>query len=229
MQIIKYANAKLAQVKKIRQRLYQVGAHEELLGVKKAFYHDEEVVKKYFFEYKRDGISATLDIGSGPNPRNPFGAKNCCGVDIRANPTRNVHFADLSNGKLPFEDMAFDYVTAYDVLEHIPRVSVQDGITRFPFVLLLNEVFRVLKVGGVFFNVQPCFPAKEAFQDPTHVNIMTEDTIDLYFCERAWARIYGFDGNFSMLKDGWYGPKYFSFIRKISELPILDFEFVQRY
>ena len=71
------------------------------------------------------------------------------------------------------------------MLEHIPRISHIEGKTEFPLIQLLNEVFRILKPGGIFFSSQPVFPAKSAFQDPTHVNIMSEDTLDLYFCERA--------------------------------------------
>jgi len=92
----------------------------------------------------------------------------------------------------------------------------------------MNEIFRVLKPGGVFFNIQPCFPSKEAFQDPTHVNIMTEDTLSLYFCEPAWARIYGYEGSFVMLEEGWVGGKYFAFMKKSLDWPIRDLSFVQK-
>ncbi len=137
-------------------------------------------------------------------------------------------FADLALGVLPFDSNSFDYVTAFDVLEHIQRISTVDGEARFPFVRLMNEIFRVLKPGGVFFNIQPCFPSKEAFQDPTHVNIMTEDTLSLYFCEPAWARIYGYEGSFVMLEEGWVGGKYFAFMKKSLDWPIRDLSFVQK-
>jgi hypothetical protein len=86
----------------------------------------------------------------------------------------------------------------------------------------MNEIFRVLKPEGIFFHATPCYPFNAAFQDPTHVNVMTEDTIYLYFCEPAWARMYGYTGSFMMLDEGWlaggdigdYG-KYFSFIKKV--------------
>jgi len=122
----------------------------------------------------------------------------------------------------------FDYVTAYDVLEHIQRVLITNGETKYPFISLVNEIFRVLKPGGFFFSMQPCYPAKQAFQDPTHVNIMTEDTFYLYFCEPAWARIYGYEGSFTLIKDGWLGDKYFAFMKKSAEQPIRDLGFVQK-
>ena len=90
------------------------------------------------------------------------------------------------------------------------------------FVLLMNEIFRVLKPDGVFFCVQPCFPFKQALQDPTHVNIMTEDTLYRYFCDPAWARIYGYNGAFNMVREGWLSDKYFAFMRKSHDAPVHD-------
>ena len=55
-----------------------------------------------------------------------------------------------------------------------------DAVT-FPSVELMNDIWRVFKVDGLFYSQTPCFPMKEASQDPTHVNIMTEDTPRLYF------------------------------------------------
>lgn len=55
---------------------------------------------------------------------------------------------------------------------------------------------------------------KEAFQDPAHVNIMTEDTIPLYCGDRRWANIYGFIGSFSVIEEGWLGNKYFCVLKK---------------
>ena len=137
-------------------------------------------------------------------------------------------YADIAAGTLPFESREFDYVTAHDVLEHISRVAMVRDTTRFPFIELMNEIFRVLKPGGIFFNIQPCYPAKEAFQDPTHVNIMSEDTMDYYFCESAWARIYGYEGSFEMIEDGWIGSKYYSFMKKSYDEPIRNLDFIQR-
>lgn len=196
------------------------------LGFGKRQYRAKSL-SKIFERYKQ--VSATsLDIGSGPYPKNPFSATYIYGVDIRSNEERNVVYGDLLHAPLPFGDETFDYVTAHDLLEHIPRVISRDGCSQYPFINLLNEIFRVLKPGGIFFSIQPVFPSKEAFQDPTHVNIMSEDTMALYFCESAWARIYGYVGSFDMLNEGWLGGKYFAFMRKSTDQATHDLAFVQK-
>lgn len=200
----------------------------QIAGLSKRYFRNEKAIQEVFAHFSNLSNSAALDIGSGPIPKNPFKAKYVFGADLRENKEANVVHADLAFGRLPFENDSFDYVTAFDVLEHIQRIAVSDGETRFPFIQLMNEIFRVLKPGGVFFNLQPCYPSKEAFQDPTHVNIMTEDTLSLYFCESAWARIYGFEGSFEMLEEGWVGGKFFSFMKKTSDRPIRDLAFVQK-
>lgn len=162
-------------------------------------------------------IGTTLDLGSGPRPSNPYGAAIVFGLDIRAfDASPNVKKCALGIEDIPFKDESFDAITAIDVLEHIPRVIKEADTVTFPFVSLMNEAWRVLRVGGLFYSETPCFPMKEAFQDPTHVNIMTEDTLRLYFGDKAWARIYGFTGSFSVIHEGWRGSHYFCILKKVS-------------
>ena len=170
-------------------------------------------------------IDCSLDIGSGPIPRNPFNAPHLFGCDIRAHSFSHpsISYCRLGYDPLPFESASMHILTAYDVLEHIPRVDSSSLVTpdidasrAFPFVYLLNEIFRVLKPEGLFYSETPCYPLMEAFQDPTHVNIMTEDTLTLYFTGALWASIYGFVGSFSKVADCWKGPKYCCLLQKQS-------------
>ena len=211
--------------KKLKNKVYRFF---QLLNYSKKYYRKEKELEEIFNSFSNLNQCSALDIGSGPIPKNPFNAAVICGVDLRENINNNVIYADLSLGYLPFEKNLFDYISAYDLLEHISRVIYINGETKYPFINLMNEIFRVLKPGGIFFSIQPCFPTKEVFQDPTHVNIMSEDTISLYFCEPSWARIYGYEGSFQMIKDGWLGNKYFSFIKKSAEYPVKNLNYSQK-
>lgn len=140
-----------------------------------------------------------LDLGCGGKPRNPYRADTLYGVDL-STPAGDERFrsANLALEPIPFADGYFDSVSAYDFFEHIPRVlPTADGrATRVPFVELMNEVWRVLKAGGLLYASTPAFPHPMAFQDPTHVNVITRDT-HLYFTRpHLLARIYGFRGEF---------------------------------
>jgi SAM-dependent methyltransferase len=140
--------------------------------------------------------SVAVDLGCGDIPRNPFGASKLLGVDIQENMPAGVHRADIVNEPLPFHDDSFDYITAFDFIEHIPRVAA----SRNPFVEVMNEVWRTLKPGGIFLSHTPCVPFPHVFQDPTHVNFITVETFPKYFGNQFdWGRMYGFKGAFEIL------------------------------
>ena len=159
--------------------------------------------------------SRSLDLGCGQNPRNPFGAAYAQGIDIASSGDHRIMGCDLATAPIPSEKEMFDYLTAFDFIEHIPRVAIIDGHTRFPFINLMNEIYRVLKPGGLFFAQTPAYPCKEAFQDPTHVNIITEDTFPIYFCEECSAKIYGFSGSFQLVAQEWCRPSLLTLMRKL--------------
>src|SRR6059036_4000476 len=69
----------------------------------------------------------TLDIGCGKTPRNPFGAQELFGIDIREDKALNVNYADLIVEPIPYPDAYFDFVTAYDFIEHVPRILYAPG------------------------------------------------------------------------------------------------------
>lgn len=189
--------------------------------------HDAWLAKKIARKYV--AVDRSLDLGSGPFPRNPFSAGSFHGVDIRSYELReNIKKCNLGFEEIPFATNYFDVVTAYDVLEHIPRISWRDGQIFFPFIDLMNEVWRVLKVDGYFYSRYPCFPMKEAFQDPTHVNIMTDSTLSLYFSGASWARIYGYIGTFQVVEEGWLGSHHYCLLQKVSDTPVRGKESTQR-
>lgn len=146
----------------------------------------------------------SLDLGSGANPQNPYFAGRVFGVDIVDFGIGSILTADLATSKIPFEKDTFDYVTAYDFIEHIPRLIYWNNVRLSPFIELMNEIHRVLKPGGLFLGITPAFPNPEAFQDPTHVNIISESTINYFGGNLAHlGRIYGFTGNFEIVDTYW--------------------------
>lgn len=159
-------------------------------------------------------MSKALDLGCGRSPNNIFRADDSYGIDVRDDVEQNIIRADLTLEPIPFPDDFFNYVTAFDFLEHIPRV-VYAPHRRNPFVELMNEIWRVLLPGGTFLSFTPAYPHSPAFRDPTHVNIITEETFPLYFDDtNRWAAGYGFKGSFRVLSQEWRGPHLLSYLVK---------------
>lgn len=152
-----------------------------------------------------------LDIGCGGRPRNPYIYSDISGIDIYQHPdlASNIDFklANLAIEPIPYQDNYFDSISAYDVIEHIPRVLAggKHG-TRLPFIDLMNEIWRTLKPNGMLYALTPAYPRVEAFKDPTHVNIITDETHE-YFCGECYARPYGFYGRFEVAEVSWVHPR----------------------
>lgn len=169
-------------------------------------------------------MTRSLDLGCGANPKNPFQADEVFGIDygVRPDLAPNIRLADLAVEPIPYEDASFDYITAHDFIEHIPRVLYTPQ-RRNPFVELMNEVYRVLKMHGQFLSLTPAYPHSAAFVDPTHVNIIAEGTFPLYFGDMSpsspWAAIYGFTGAFRVIAEEWRGVHLMSILQKIPVKP----------
>jgi SAM-dependent methyltransferase len=171
--------------------------------------------KKFSSRSMSRSSSSSLDIGCGNSPRNPFDADSTYGIDIRENAAKGIKYADLNVEKIPFDDCKFDYITAYDFLEHVPRLIYAPD-RKFPFVELMSEIYRTLKPGGIFFSFTPMYPFAPAFVDPTHVNMITNGTFEKYFDDtHQWASIYGFKGKFSLVYQARSGHHLVSILQKV--------------
>jgi SAM-dependent methyltransferase len=156
-------------------------------------------------------MSLSVDLGSGPIPKNPFNAQQVIGLDID-DFAENVKTCNLGFERLPFDDTSVDFVSAFDLIEHIPR---QGGTApnKNPFIFLMSEIHRILKRQGLFFAKTPAYPYPTAFSDPTHVNIITTDTVKYFGKELTGDGIvmaddrlklgqrYGFKGEFLILRN----------------------------
>jgi SAM-dependent methyltransferase len=155
-----------------------------------------------------------IDLGCGSKPRNPYSFSELYGCDIRSPLDFKAHAdftyaqANLTIEKIPFPDNFFNSLSAYDFIEHIPRqFPGADGKIILPFINLMDEIHRVLIPGGIFVAATPAFPKAEAFQDPTHVNIITKNTHEYFVGDIPKAFIYGFKGRFSKKQVKWGVPK----------------------
>jgi SAM-dependent methyltransferase len=163
----------------------------------------------------RINSNSHLDLGCGGNPRNPFGAERVYGIDLIPGldfSSVGVEYLQLKQDFiLPFADNSLDTVSGFDFLEHLSRAWRKDLGTN-EFIHFMNEVFRVLKPGGVALFVTPAFPSRMAFSDPTHQNIITCETIryfigpDSITSPPAYELNYGFEGNFKLLCQFWVRP-----------------------
>ena len=147
-------------------------------------------------------------------PRNPYHYEVACGIDVMPASALGdeVGFeyrqADVVADGIPYGDSEFDSVSAYDFLEHVPRIAVyHTGKARSPFIHLMNEVYRVLKKDGIFLASTPAYPSPKAFQDPTHVNFITLGTHEYFLSPEPYASRYGFNGKFACIYAGWDSEK----------------------
>ena len=124
-------------------------------------------------------------------------------MDIRNLDIENVVCADVVLEPIPFSDGFFDVISAYDLIEHIQRVVYAPNLI-FPFMKLMDEICRCLWPGGQFLSFTPSLPSQVAFQNPTHVSIISKSTFSNYFWEPLlWAKMYGFSGKFRLAAQKW--------------------------
>lgn len=197
--------------------------HPSLYLIKQIFWIKIGVVKNgdlnllhQQFKITNNADSIALDLGCGFMPQNRFNAERIYGIDLFENNERNIKKVKLGFQSLPFVDCYFTYVTAYDVIEHIPRHALLPQHNDTPFIFFMNEIYRVLKPGGVFLSVTPVYPYLGAFQDPTHNNIITVDTFRLYFSNKKIeiAEHYGITANFEIVYQKMLGQSLVCIMKK---------------
>lgn len=106
-----------------------------------------------------------LDIGCGANKIHPdfvgIDYRKLDGVDI-------VH--DLEEIPWPLPDECVTTAVAIHVLEHI-------NPARGKFIKVMDEVWRVMRVGGEFGLEVPYAGSHGFWQDPTHINPINQSTM----------------------------------------------------
>lgn len=144
--------------------------------------------------------AVSLDIGCGASKAPGF-----IGMDVRPLPGVDI-VHNLEKYPWPLPDNTFNVVHASHVLEHItpnntdPRLvglfelliakgviskaDVKKYVGEYEifgnFIRFMDEVWRITKEGGQFHFVVPYAGSTGYWQDPTHVNPVTEITV-MYF------------------------------------------------
>ena len=136
-----------------------------------------------------------LDLACGNNKQKGF-----IGVDITKVGTQADIEWDLM--KFPWEfakDNSVDEVFASHYLEHVPHGNGSSD----PLFQFMDEIYRILKPGGLARFVCPYYTSVRAFQDPTHLRFISEPMFQ-YF-NKDWRKLnklehYPVTCNFNIIK-----------------------------
>jgi SAM-dependent methyltransferase len=160
-----------------------------------------EFAKQLFPSYFEE--KTVLDVGSGDingNNRYLFNKCSYFANDVIEAPNVNIV---CKTKDLPFSKDTMDTIISTECFEHDPEYKAS-----------LKKIVSILKPGGLFLSLTPAFPSPKAFQDPTHVNFIREETFSEYFCRpNLWAEMYGFKGEFELVMQVWEDGKLRSLLR----------------
>ena len=128
-----------------------------------------------------------LDLGCGGR----LESEDAIGIDLVAPPnSRASIICNLGFEPIPFDDDSCELVVAHHFIEHLPFVLWyrEDGkwIKDTPVIYLFNDVYRVLKSGGIFKVTVPMTMDMfnqghgQGLQDPTHVGFWVPETVNYF-------------------------------------------------
>ena len=104
------------------------------------------------------------------------------GIDCQALPC--VDLVCDCNERIPLESDVAQEVRAYDFLEHIRNDRR---------IHIMNEIWRILKHGGIFTSSTPSTDGRGAFQDPTHFSFWNHYQSD------ELRSLYGIEAKFDII------------------------------
>ncbi len=93
-----------------------------------------------------------LNLGSGYRRKSGY-----INIDNRPETDPDL-LCDIEKG-LPYEDDSTSEIRAVDILEHFHQDKV---------IFVIEEIWRVLKAGGLFYSRTPSVEGRGGHQDPTH-------------------------------------------------------------
>ena len=96
---------------------------------------------------------------------------------------------DIARHGLPYDENMVDVVVARDFLEHIAPDRV---------IFVIEEIWRVLKVGGRLEHMTPSTDGRGAFQDPTHRSFWNKNSW-MYYSMKDARELIGTKANFKII------------------------------
>lgn len=99
------------------------------------------------------------------------------GVDIAKMPGVDI-VCDLNKYPWPMDSNSVDEIFCSHYIEHV------EDLVKF-----MNEIYRVLKMGGFVKFMAPYYNSIRCWQDPTHKNAISENAFFYYF--KPWLDING--------------------------------------
>jgi SAM-dependent methyltransferase len=114
------------------------------------------------------GLPRRLNLGCGVRPR-----PDCLNVDLRGQPDL---VWDLDQHPYPLPRNHFDYIYAFDVVEHLS--SIQQFV---------EEAHALLRDGGVLEITTPHFSSANSYTDPTHRHHLGYFSFDYFTDDHQWS------------------------------------------
>lgn len=118
-----------------------------------------------------------LDIACGNNKQKGF-----TGIDISHDSKADI-VHDLLSYPWPIDDGQVEEAFCSHYLEHVPHGNGYHD----PFWDFFNELYRVLKPKGTAQFITPYYASVRAFQDPTHMRMITEPTY--FYLSQKWRKL----------------------------------------
>ncbi|HET6404507.1 MAG TPA: methyltransferase domain-containing protein [Candidatus Thermoplasmatota archaeon] len=124
-----------------------------------------------------------LNLGCGNDYMPSTSERVWVNADIATTVKADVYF-DAFELPWPLQDNEFDLVKAYDFLEHVPHTVFDKdrrAVKGDGFIVVMDELWRILKPGGVLEARFPAFQHKNNYIDPTHTRQVVKPTFEFYF------------------------------------------------
>jgi len=123
-----------------------------------------------------------IDLGCGRRKKEGY-----FGIDVQS--LEGVDLVCDCNEIIPLPDSCAEEIHAVDFLEHLYNDKR---------IHIMNEAWRLLKHGGLFYSKTPSTDGRGAFQDPTHYSFWNQNSFRYYY-DQPHRALYNIKANFQVV------------------------------